>query len=103
MMNISGKKVSPIEIEKYINQIAFIEDVACIQAENKRTGLIEIKAFVVLDNKKVAANWASEIKKYLKNKIEYYKIPSIIVNIDSIPKSHNGKILRIKLKEDNKC
>jgi long-chain acyl-CoA synthetase len=103
MMNISGKKVSPIEIEKYINQVSFIRDVACIEAENKRTGLVEIKAFVVLDDKKIVDNWSSEIKKYLKNKIEYYKIPARIVNIDSIPKSHNGKILRIKLKEDNEC
>jgi len=103
MMNISGKKVSPIEIEKYINQIPFIDDVACIEGENKRTGIVEIKAFVVLDEKKIVDNWSSEIKKYLKNKIEYYKIPSTIVNIDSIPKAHNGKILRTKLKENNKC
>ena len=103
MMNISGKKVSPIEIEKYINQLSFIKDVACVQAENKRTGLIEIKAFVVLDTKKIADSWQIEIKKYLKTKIEYYKIPGIIVNIDNIPKSHNGKILRKKLKEGYKC
>jgi len=102
-MNISGKKVSPIEIEKYINQIPFIKEVACIEKENKRTGIIEIKAFVVLDKKKIANNWSSEIKKYLKNKIEYYKMPSTIVNIDSIPKTYNGKILRTKLKENDKC
>jgi long-chain acyl-CoA synthetase len=103
MINISGKKVSPIEIEKYINQVPFIDDVACIQAENKRTGLIEIKAFVVLNDKKIVDSWSSEIKKYLRNKIEYYKIPATIVNINSIPKSHNGKILRMQLKEDNQC
>jgi len=103
MMNISGKKVSPIEIEKYINQIDFIEDVACQQKENKITGLIEIKAFVVLNIKKSNKNWINEIKKYLKNKIEHYKIPSTIVNIDSIPRTHNGKILRSNLKEENEC
>ena len=43
----------PIENEKYINQVSFIKDVACIEAENKRTGLVEIKAFVVLDDKKI--------------------------------------------------
>ena len=103
MMNISGKKVSPIEIEKYIIELPFIDDVACIEIENKITGLAVIKAFVVLDKERLVDNWNSEIKKYLKNKIEYYKIPSIIVNIKSIPKSHNGKTLRIQLKEDNKC
>lgn len=103
MMNISGKKVSPIEVEKYIAQVPFVVDVACIEAKNNRTGLAEIKAFIVLSKKIIIDDWESEIKKYLKNKVEYYKIPSNIVNIDSIPKSQNGKILRIKLKEDNKC
>ena len=103
MMNISGKKVSPIEIEKYIAEVPFVVDVACIEAKNHRTGLAEIKAFVVINKEILVDDWDSEIKKYLKNKVEYYKIPSKIVNINSIPRSHNGKILRIQLKEDNKC
>lgn len=103
MMNISGKKVSPIEVERYIAEVPFVEDVACVEAKNKRTGLTEVKAFVVINKNMLTYDWTKEIKKYLKNKIEYYKIPSSIVNIDSIPKSHNGKTLRIKLKEDNKC
>lgn len=103
MMNISGKKVSPLEIEKHINQISFIEDSACIEIENSRTGLMEIKAFIVLNQKKRVSSFSNEIKKELKNKIEYYKIPTIIVNIDSIPRSYNGKILRFKLKENDKC
>ena len=100
MMNIAGKKVSPIEIEKFINQIDFVEDSVCLQTENKVSGLVEIKAFVVLKNNNLKQSWVNEVKKYLKNKIEYYKIPSTIVNISSIPKSHNGKILRHKIKEE---
>lgn len=100
IMNIAGKKVSPLEIEKFINEIHFVEDTVCLQTENKVSGVGEIKAFVVLKNNKLKEDWVNEIKKYLKNKIEYYKIPSTIVKIDSIPKSHNGKILRHQIKEE---
>ena len=41
MMNIAGKKVSPIEIEKFINQIDFVEDSVCLQTENKVSGLVK--------------------------------------------------------------
>ena len=100
MLNISGKKVSPLEIEKHINEIKFIDESVCISFHNSRNGMTEIKAYVVLNkyapNKKIE----NEIVNYLKKKIEYYKIPSKFVNIDVVPKSHNGKILRKKLEEN---
>ena len=103
MMNIAGKKVSPLEIEKNINNISFIDDSACIQTTNTKTGLVEIKAFVVLSDDLLIDSFENKIKKDLKNNIEYYKIPTTIVNIASIPRSHNGKILRTKLSEVDKC
>ena len=104
MMNIAGKKVSPLEIEKYLNRLSYIKESACVQSRNLNTGLDEIKAYIVLNpffpiDKNFSSNINFEIKKELKKYIEYYKIPTSIVNIGKIPKSSNGKILRNKLKE----
>lgn len=99
MMNIAGKKVSPLEIEKYLNKLSYIEESACIQSKNSNTGLDEIRAYIVLKDSNCPSNISFEIKKELKNHIEYYKIPTSIINIGKIPKSSNGKILRNKLKE----
>lgn len=103
MMNISGKKVSPLELEKYINDISFVEDSACIEIQNRKTGLFEIKAFVVLSDNSIIDSFKNEIKIILKKNIEYYKIPTTIANIGIIPRSQNGKILRNKLKEVEAC
>lgn len=99
LINIAGKKVSPLEIEKYINEITFVKESACIAFENKKNGLTEIKAFVVTKKDDSLESLSKEIKKNLRNKIEYYKIPSTFLNINAIPKTSNGKILRNKLKD----
>lgn len=99
LMNIAGKKVSPLEIERNINEISFVNESACIEVKNKKNNMAEIKAFVSISSKESFESLVSKIKKYLNNKIEYYKIPSIFVNISEIPKTSSGKILRNELKE----
>tara|TARA_B100000965_G_scaffold402799_1_gene429543 strand:- start:412 stop:1821 length:1410 start_codon:yes stop_codon:yes gene_type:complete len=99
MINVAGKKVSPLEIEKNINEISFINESACIEVKNKKNNLTEIKAFVSVSSEESFQSLVNKIKKYLKNNIEYYKIPSTFINIDTIPKTISGKILRNKLKE----
>ena len=99
MINVAGKKVSPLEIEKSINEISFVNESACIGVKNKKNDLIEIKAFVSINSEESFQSLVNKIKKYLKNKIEYYKIPSTFINIAKIPKTTSGKILRNKLKE----
>lgn len=99
MINVAGKKVSPLEIEKNINGISFINESACIEVKNKKNNLTEIKAFVSVSSEESFQSLVNKIKKYLKNNIEYYKIPSTFINIDTIPKTISGKILRNKLKE----
>jgi len=102
MINIAGKKISPIEIEKYLNQISYIKDSACIEVINKKTGFNEIKAFVILSGS-IIKDFEKSVKLILKKELEYYKIPTSIDVVEKIPKSHNGKILRKELKEINKC
>ena len=99
LINIAGKKISPLEIEKYINEVEYIKESACIPIENSKNNLTEIRAFVVIKKHDSFELLSKEIKKYLKNKIEYYKIPSTFINIDEIPKTKNGKILKNKLKD----
>ena len=99
LINVAGKKVSPLEIEKNINKISFVKESACIAFNNKKNGLTEIKAYVVVKKKSSFKSLSYEIIKYLRNEIEYYKIPSTFVNIDEIPRTNNGKILRNKLKD----
>jgi long-chain acyl-CoA synthetase len=92
MINISGNKVDPVEIETILNNHHAIKESAVVGISDQNS-YESMKAFVVCD--KITDK--SEIILYLKNKIADYKIPNIIEFVESIPKSPTGKILRNKL------
>lgn len=93
IINVGGKKVSPIEVEEALNTIEGIDESACIAVHDDVLGEV-VKAFVVGNNileEKV-------MKGILMKKLENYKVPAFIEQINEIPKTQNGKIQRLKLK-----
>ncbi|MBQ9670110.1 MAG: acyl--CoA ligase [Prevotella sp.] len=93
IINVGGKKVSPIEVEEHLNEIDGIVESACISVHDDVLGEV-VKAYCVC-SKDIDFN---DVKKVLLKKIETYKIPVYFENIDILPKTHNGKIQRLKLK-----
>ncbi len=97
IINIGGKKVSPIEIEEVLNTVPGIKESVCIGIPDPNHVLGEVvKAFVISENEITF----SYIIKELRNKLESYKIPISIERIDVIPKTSSGKIQRLLLKSD---
>ena len=100
IINIGGQKVAPLEIESLINLLPSIEESACIgfSDPNGLTGE-SIKLFLVQTKHDSSVDKISDqdVILYLRNKLESYKIPSLIVWTDNIPKSQSGKIIRHKL------
>lgn len=94
IINVGGKKVSPLEVEEALNLIDGIEESACVGVHDDVLGEV-VKAFVVGT---VSVEDDAEIKKILTAKLENYKVPAVIEHISSIPKTHNGKIQRLALK-----
>lgn len=93
LINVGGKKVSPIEVEEVLNKLEGIEESACIGVYDPVYGEV-VKAFVVgtltpSDNER--------IKKFVMSLVESYKVPVYIEHILEIPKTHNGKIQRLLL------
>ena len=96
IINIGGKKVSPIEIEEVLNTVPGIKESVCIGIPDPNHVLGEVvKAFVISENEITF----SYIIKELRNKLESYKIPISIERIDVIPKTSSGKIQRLLLKK----
>lgn len=97
LINVGGKKVSPIEVEDVLNAIDGIEESACIGIPDPNGVLGEVvKAFLV---KKHETELAFEnISASMIGKLEEYKIPAAYEWIDEIPKTSNGKIQRGLLK-----
>ena len=106
VINIGGRKVSPIEIEGFVNYLPEIEDCACIGIPDQDgvSGEI-IKLFLVLrKNSNLSSQNFSEVNiiEYLRNKLESYKIPSEFAWIDEVPKTKTGKIQRHVLRQQSK-
>lgn len=96
MINVGGKKVSPMEVEEILNQVPGIKESACIGIKDPEGVMGEVvKAFIVTD--KDIEN--KEIIDYLRPRLEFYKLPVEIERISAIPKTASGKIQRLKLKE----
>ena len=94
MINVSGFKVFPNEVEDIIARHPGVLEAAVIGVTDPQTGQ-GVKLFVV---KRDPALDAAEIKKFARENLAAYKVPKIIVFIDALPKSNVGKIIRKDLK-----
>ena len=93
IINVGGKKVSPIEVEEHLIEIDGIEESACVGVHDDVLGEV-VKAFCVCSKE---VNF-EEVKKILFKKIETYKIPVFFETIKELPRTQNGKIQRLLLK-----
>ena len=97
LINVGGKKVSPIEVEEQLLKIPGVEDCACIGVPDDNEVLGEVvKAFIVKE--KGSEITFADIDEQLTGKLESYKMPVCYEWIDAIPKTQNGKIQRGLLK-----
>ncbi len=93
IINVGGKKVSPIEVEEVLNEMEGIEESACVGVHDEVFGEV-VKAFCVC-SKEVDFDG---VKKIMMKKLEGYKIPAYFETIDALPKTQNGKLQRLLLK-----
>lgn len=95
VINVGGNKVSPEEIENVAKTMPGIADCGVIPVADALKGSVP-KLFVQLQSG--VAFDPIAIRSYLAAKLEPYKIPEYIVQIEKIPRSYNGKLLRKELK-----
>jgi len=96
MIDVSGLKVYPNEIEAVITHHPAVVEAACVGVPDDRTGEA-VKVFLVL--RQGAALSGDEVRDYLRSSLAPYKIPRHVEFRDSLPKSNVGKILRRELRE----
>lgn len=96
LINVGGKKVSPIEVEGVLMKVKGIADCACIGVPDPDGILGEVvKAYIVKDDDTEIT--FESISQQIHGKLEEYKLPVEYQWIDEIPKTENGKIQRFLL------
>lgn len=89
-----GNKITPSEVEDAAGKLEGILECACVPVPNDLLGQ-EPKLFVVMKEGAVFDRGA--IIQFLKGQLENYKVPKLVVEIDRLPRSSNGKILKREL------
>lgn len=97
MFKVSGRWVSPFEVEQAIVSHPSVIEAAVVAAEDDE-GLIKPKAFVVVNAPEAAEGLFDELKEHVKTAIGVWKYPRWVVAVDELPKTATGKIQRYKLR-----
>lgn len=97
MIKSGAHRISPLEIEETISQLADVDEAAVIGVSDELLGQ-NIKAIVVL--KANATLTAMNIQAHCRARLASYKVPKQITFADSIPKTASGKIKRYLLADD---
>ena len=97
MVNVSGFKVYPTEVENVLYQHPSVAEVAVYGVPDPFKGEI-VKANILLKTGQVVSE--EELITFCREKMAAYKIPDVIKFVDSIPKNGTGKALKRLLCEE---
>lgn len=101
MINVSGFKVYPRELEDVLFENEAIENAAVIGLPDPHLpGSEKVKAYIVLkDGYKESDEMKAEIKEFCRKVLAPYKIPKFIEFRKELPETLVGKVLRKDLKD----
>ena len=97
MLKVSGKWLSPREVENCLVEHPSVDEAAVIGAPTE-DGLVKPRAFVTL---RPGAGGdealATRLKEWVKERLEPYKYPRDVVFMTTLPRTHLGKVDRGRL------
>ncbi|MFX1272992.1 MAG: AMP-binding protein, partial [Promethearchaeota archaeon] len=101
MINVSGFKVYPREVEDVLFEHEAVENAAVIGLPDPNTpGSDWVKAFIMLkDGYKESEELLAEIREFCRANVSPYKVPKEIEVRKELPETLVGKVLRKDLKE----
>ncbi|KQB36400.1 class I adenylate-forming enzyme family protein [Acidiplasma cupricumulans] len=94
LIDISGYKVWPVEIENAIRSSQFVEDVVVVPEKDEYKGEVPVAYVKLKDNINPYDEIKNEINNICREKLAKFKIPKNIVFINRMPVNASGKIKR---------
>lgn len=96
MINRGGEKIYSIDLENIISNYPGVKEVAIVPVTSQIYGE-EPVAFIVAEEQSYLSS--DEILFWLKGRVAKYKLPVHIIFVESLPRTHNGKISKRQLKD----
>jgi fatty-acyl-CoA synthase len=98
MINASGYKVWPSEVELLLFKCPLVQEACVIGVADEYRGET-VKAVVVLRNEAVGKARPEDIIAWAREHMAAYKVPKIVQFVDALPKSGSGKVMWRALQE----
>ena len=98
MVNVSGFKVWPAEVEQVLYKHPAVRELAVYGVPHEQKGEVVKAAIVLKENHRVTND---EIVTFCKEHLATYKVPSLVDFIPELPKSPTGKILKRILRDQD--
>ncbi len=99
MINASGYKVWPAEVEAMLYAHPDIQEACVIGAPDGYRGET-VKAMIVLKQQSMRKITEKEVTEWARERMAAFKVPRIVQFVDELPKTATGKILWRELQED---
>jgi fatty-acyl-CoA synthase len=99
MINASGLKVWPAEVEAMMYAHPDIQEACVIGAQDAYRGET-VKAVVVLKKDAKGKVSGEQISEWARERMAAFKVPRVVQFVDELPKTATGKILWRKLQEE---
>jgi len=96
MINVSGFKVWPAEVEQYLYKMPQVQEVAVYGVPHPEKGEQVAVAVVPKGGQALSAD---EVIAYCRENIAAYKVPARVDVVSELPKSATGKILKRILRD----
>ena len=95
MINVSGFKVFPNEVEDVLCTHPDIVEAAVVGVPDEESGEL-VKAYIVTNRDMTV----KEVREFAKKNLTPYKVPHDVEFRDELPKSNVGKVLRRELRDE---
>jgi fatty-acyl-CoA synthase len=98
MINASGYKVWPAEVEALLYRCPVVQEACIIAAKDAYRGET-VKAVVVLRGEAKGKTSTDDIINWSREHMAAYKVPKLVQFVDALPKSGSGKVMWRLLQE----
>lgn len=99
LVKVSGVWISPLQIETHLQQHEKVKECVVLGIPDK-DGLIKTKAYVVLsEGVEGSKSMEKELTAFCKEKLDPHKYPRVIEFMTELPKTGQGKIDKLRLRE----
>ena len=92
MINASGYKIWPAEVEMLLYRHPAVQEACIIAARDAYRGET-VKAVVVLRAEAVGKTTPEDITNWARENMAAYKVPKLVQFVDALPKSGSGKVM----------